>query len=66
MGAGVLVTKDVPAYAVLVGVPAKVMKYRFSVDEIAQLEKLQWWNHSDEWFRSNVFKFLDIKEFLTT
>jgi acetyltransferase-like isoleucine patch superfamily enzyme len=66
LGAGALVTKDVPAYAVVVGVPAKVMKYRFSVDEIAQLEKLQWWNRSDEWFRSNISKFLDVQDFLNT
>lgn len=46
VGAGAVVTKDVPPYAVAVGVPAKVIKYRFDDATITQLLKSEWWNRT--------------------
>lgn len=43
-----VVTKDVPPYAVVGGVPAKVLKYRFAEDVIAAIEKTRWWDLSEE------------------
>lgn len=40
IGAGAVVVKDIPPYAIAVGVPAKVVKYRFDEQTIAQLQKL--------------------------
>jgi serine acetyltransferase len=40
----VLLGKDVPDYAIVAGVPAKVIRYRFTPDEIYQLNVLAWWN----------------------
>ncbi len=44
IGAGSVVSKDVPPYAVAVGNPIKIIKYRFTEEEIEELERVQWWN----------------------
>lgn len=40
-----VVTKDVPPYAIVGGIPAKVLKYRFSEEIIAELQTLEWWQY---------------------
>ena len=39
-----VVTKDIPAYAIIGGNPAKIIGYRFDEKIIKELEKIQWWN----------------------
>ena len=48
VGSNALVTKDVPPYAVVGGVPAKLIKYRFPQEVIDRLEEIKWWNLPDE------------------
>lgn len=43
IGAGSIVTKDVPKYSVVAGNPAKILKKRFSDEIIMELEKTKWW-----------------------
>ena len=43
IGANAVVTKSVPPYAIVVGNPGKIIKYRFSQEIIEQLLKIQWW-----------------------
>ena len=43
IAAGAVVTKDVPPYAVVAGVPAKVIKYRFKDEIIKELLESKWW-----------------------
>lgn len=44
IGAGAVVAKDVPPYSVVVGNPARVVKYRFSEEIINKLQEMKWWN----------------------
>ena len=60
IGAGSVVTKDVPAYAVVIGNPAKVIKYRFNEDVIGELERLQWWKWETEKILKNRNLFIKI------
>lgn len=45
VGARSVVTRDVPPYAVVAGTPARILRYRFDPDVIAELLNLQWWGY---------------------
>ena len=66
IGARAVVTKSVPAYAVAVGNPAKVVKYRFAEEVIEDLLHIQWWNWPEDRIREMLPYLLqdDIDEFV--
>lgn len=64
VAAGAVVTKDVPPYAIVGGVPAKIIRYRFTQTQINKLEESQWWNEDIKKLRENVEKFDSIESFL--
>lgn len=43
VAAGAVVTRDVPPYAIVAGVPAKIVKYRFDKEIVTALEASHWW-----------------------
>lgn len=64
---GSVITKDVPPYAIVGGNPAKVIRYRFSEEEIKKLNKIKWWHwdfdkiyNSEEYFRTpDIDRFIE-------
>ena len=65
IAAGAVVTKDVPPYAIAGGVPASIIKYRFSKEIISALLRIKWWDWDDEIVSKNIDDFyLDVNEFI--
>jgi acetyltransferase-like isoleucine patch superfamily enzyme len=56
IGAYSLITKDVLPYSIVGGNPAKLIKYRFTDQQISELLKIQWWN----WPHARIIKFMDL------
>lgn len=61
--ANATVTKDVPPYAIVGGVPAKILKYRFKEQDIEYLLKSQWWKKDIEWIKEHSNLLCDMDEF---
>lgn len=71
IGAGAVVVKDVPPYAIVGGVPARIIRYRFSPEVIEKLLDLKWWNYNANILKENIDFFQkenitvdDVEEFI--
>ena len=54
IGSGAVIAKDIPPYAIVVGNPGKVIKYRFTENQIKKLLQIKWWDWSQEKIRYNA------------
>ena len=57
IGAGSIVTKDVPPFAIMAGNPAQIIKYRFSKEVIEKIIQSAWWNKNIEELKNNESEF---------
>lgn len=60
VGAGSVVTKDLPPYSISVGVPARVIRYRFDPETVERLCETRWWDRNPEWVEANADAFEDV------
>ena len=54
IGTRAVVTKDVPPYTIVGGVPAKFIRKRFPQETIDSLLKIKWWNWPEERIRQHI------------
>jgi virginiamycin A acetyltransferase len=64
IGAGAVVTKNIPPYAVAVGVPAKIVKYRFPDEIIQDLLRIKWWDFDSKKINEVEKYFFEVNEFI--
>lgn len=64
IGAGAVVSKDIPPYAIAVGCPIRIVKYRMSDEQIAAMQRIQWWNWDDDRLQDVERMFEDIDGFI--
>ena len=64
IGANAMVAKDIPPYAIAVGNPARVVKYRFDEETIRKFLAVKWWNWSLEKIADNFPLMNDPEKFL--
>jgi acetyltransferase-like isoleucine patch superfamily enzyme len=63
IAAGAVVTKNVEPYAIVGGVPAKKIRFRFSDDDIERIRRTGWWDKEEEWFQKNHHLFRNPDKF---
>jgi acetyltransferase-like isoleucine patch superfamily enzyme len=64
IAAGAVVCRDVPDYAIYGGVPAKLIRYRFSEDQIFKLKNIKWWDFDFDQLKAIEADFFDVDKFI--
>jgi acetyltransferase-like isoleucine patch superfamily enzyme len=67
VAAGSVVNRDVPPFAIVGGVPAKIIRFRFDEKTILKIENSKWWDQNLKWLKENFKYFHNVKDgFLTS
>ena len=61
IGTGAIVTKNVEPYAIVGGVPAKLIRKRFNDEDITFLLGFKWWEKEENWIQENAEFFEDVE-----
>lgn len=64
IAAGAIVTKDVEPYSIVGGIPAKLIRKRFSEEIIQYLLNLKWWDKEEKWIKKYSEYFMDVDELI--
>jgi len=64
IGAGSFVNADVPAYAIVGGAPARIIRYRFNESQVRELEKIKWWDLPKDQLLKHRESFHNVDQFI--
>jgi len=64
VGSGAIVTKSIPPYAIAVGNPARIIKYRFDSTIIEKIMAIKWWDWDKNKIKENIEDFKNIDLFI--
>ena len=64
VGSNAVVTRDVPAFAIVAGAPAKVIRQRFPASIAAAIESTTWWDWDHDTLTERMDDFCDLRRFL--
>ena len=64
IGAGSIVTKDIPPYALVAGSPARIIRYRFASEQIKSLLDIKWWEKDNTVLLNHYNQMSDVENFI--
>lgn len=64
VAAGSVVTHDTEPYSIVAGVPAKVMRFRHTNEQIDSLLSIKWWEKDEKWIINNAHMFSNVENFV--